>query len=628
MPATSHSHCTANNFLQLLFYKMNIAGAFVLLFCNSFLNSSAQAQVQLLTKNIETSKDDSSRVNALGKLAAYYFENYDEQKGDSVLNKQLAIAEATRDQQLIVRVLFNNPLNKSYILKNTKRQQQNRSWLLHALEYAKNNELNDYVSLAYCRLSAHEIEEGNMDKGLMMAHLAITTSFGSSKDSIKSLCALQLGNAYLKQGNALMAFKAFNNAYDLAVKSYERLLVPEVYRAIAAMYKTLEQYDIAIDYMFRSIEVFQRAGLRDEVAADYISLGKLYNYDIAREYLLKAEKLADSLNNKGLKLEAQKILFSYILTAEKPAIAIQFLQQHPDLVKLYEHIGPHYIDWMYAEVYLYGQMPDSAKVYFERAAPFFETGYSINQQKDFYAEMANSYYESTDRDIDKAIFYKEKSLELSRQVSGIRNIKTISYHLADLYEKKGNLEKALFYNKQYDLYKDSLYLLSKDKDLALLEIGNETKRKSEAEKLLQARIDRRHNLQYMIITISVLAAFVFLLFLGFFKLSKMTIQVMGFLSFISFFEFIIMLLDTYIHHVTHGEPLNIWLIKIGLLSFLLPFHHWLEEKVIHYLLSRKLIEAKSFSYFRKLLAKNKKSPVTVQPTGENVAVAERDVYVP
>jgi hypothetical protein len=68
-----------------------------------------------------------------------------------------------------------------------------------------------------------------------------------------------------------------------------------------------------------------------------------------------------------------------------------------------------------------------------------------------------------------------------------------------------------------------------------------------------------------------------------------------------------MLLDTYIHHITHGEPLKIWLIKIGLLSMLLPLHHYLEEKMIHYLLSKHLIESKSFSFLRKAFPARKKA---------------------
>ncbi|MBC7886318.1 MAG: tetratricopeptide repeat protein [Ferruginibacter sp.] len=602
--------------------KFFIAIRLAFIFLAGFTNLYAQGNEKSLIAKIEQAPGDSARIKALGKLANYYFENDERPRGDSVLGRQLQIAEASRNQNLMLWVLFKNPVNRFYDLNNSR---QDKSRLQYALEYAKNNELNDYVSLAYCRISAYELAEGNMDKGLSIANLAITTSFASSNDSVKALCGLQLGYAYLLQGNALMAFKAFNNAYDLAVKKYNRLLVAEVYRAIAAMYKTLGQPGIAIDYIFRSMDIFENAGLRDEVAADYIALGKLYSYGVAKEYLLKAEKLADSLNNKSLKLEAQNILFSYMMTKEKPSLVLQFLQQHKELVKLYDRKGPYYTDWMYGEVYLYGRMPDSARYYFEKAAPFFDSVSSINQQKDFYDELANSYYESKAADIDKAIFYKEKSLQLSKQVSGLREIKTISYHLSDLYERKGDLVKALFYNRQYDLYKDSLALLSKDKDLALLEIGNETKRKQEAAQLLQEKRDRLHNLQYMVITISVLTAFVLLLFLGLFKLSKLTIQVLGFLSFISFFEFIIMLLDTYIHHITHGEPLKVWLIKIGLLSMLLPLHHYLEEKVIHYLLSKKLIEAKSFFYLRKVFTRYKKTSAVAAPAGENIPVPEKNI---
>jgi len=440
----------------------------------------------------------------------------------------------------------------------------------------------------------------------------------SSNDSVKVLCALHLGNTYLIRGNAVMAFKAFNNAYDLATRKENRVLVAEVYRAIASMYKSLNQYSSAIDYLYRSLEIFRNERLREEVAADYISLGKLCSYNTAKDYLVKAEKLADTINNKGLKLEAQKILFSYIMTKEKPAVSILFLQQHPELVKLYEHNGSHYLDWMYGELYLYGHMHDSARHYFEKAAPYFETGYSINQQKEFYGEMAETYYQTSPLDIEKAIFFKEHFLQLSKQVSDLREIKTACIHLSNLYERKGDPRRALYYNRQYDLYKDSLELLSKGKDLALLEIGAETKRKNETALNQQRERDRQHNLQYMVITICVLTGFILLLFLGFFKLSKLTIKVMGFLSFISFFEFIIMVLDHYIHDITHGEPLKIWLIKIGLLSFLLPLHHFLEEKVIQYLLERDLIHSKNFVNLRKLLTRAKKKPAMAKPVAEEI----------
>jgi len=73
------------------------------------------------------------------------------------------------------------------------------------------------------------------------------------------------------------------------------------------------------------------------------------------------------------------------------------------------------------------------------------------------------------------------------------------------------------------------------------------------------------------------------------------IRVLGFFSFILFFEFIIMIADHKIYHITNNEPWKILLIKIGLIAFLLPFHHWIEKKVTQYLINNKILKMPRFS---------------------------------
>jgi hypothetical protein len=72
--------------------------------------------------------------------------------------------------------------------------------------------------------------------------------------------------------------------------------------------------------------------------------------------------------------------------------------------------------------------------------------------------------------------------------------------------------------------------------------------------------------------------------MGKFKVKPWFIRTLGFISFILLFEFIILLIDHQLHVLTNGEPLPILLVKIVIIAFLLPFHHWLEHKVIHYLM--------------------------------------------
>jgi hypothetical protein len=79
--------------------------------------------------------------------------------------------------------------------------------------------------------------------------------------------------------------------------------------------------------------------------------------------------------------------------------------------------------------------------------------------------------------------------------------------------------------------------------------------------------------------------------LGSFKVPKAVIRSMGFFAFIFFFEFIVLILDHKIMEITHHEPWKMLGIKIILIGFMLPFHHWLEHKVTHYLIEHKLVDA-------------------------------------
>jgi hypothetical protein len=99
--------------------------------------------------------------------------------------------------------------------------------------------------------------------------------------------------------------------------------------------------------------------------------------------------------------------------------------------------------------------------------------------------------------------------------------------------------------------------------------------------------------------------FTLLVLLGVFQVSEATIKLLGFFAFILLFEFIILIADTKIHHMTHGEPLPILAIKIVLIAILLPLHHWLEHKVVKYLTSRRLIIPTGRSVWKNILAKRK-----------------------
>jgi len=105
--------------------------------------------------------------------------------------------------------------------------------------------------------------------------------------------------------------------------------------------------------------------------------------------------------------------------------------------------------------------------------------------------------------------------------------------------------------------------------------------------------------------------FILLMMLGSLTVPSWLIKVLGFFSFILFFEFIIMIADHKIYHITNNEPWKILLIKIGLIAFLLPFHHWIEKKVTQYLINNKILKMPKFSF--KNTKQNASKPIKEVP---------------
>lgn len=564
--------------------------AIIVLCLTQPLTLTAQRTVEDRLYQAYSTAADSNRIYLLKQLSDYYYAKKDFAKGDSIIEKMIMRAEATMDRKKVLYAYYQNAGYSSTGTSTLARSGNSLLYTNRALDYAKATGMRDYMAMAYSNLAALYNADGNLVEALRFASLGFTTALGTGNDSAKVVCAIQLGNVYLQQADILTAYKTYTHAYNIAIGSEERFLFP-VLHAIAGLYKKLGNKEIARNYIFRSLALNNKNKNAAGQVSDYIFLAKLSNYIAAKDYLQTAIVLADSLQNGFQKNEAHIILFSYMLLQEKPSFVLSYLKSQPELSDIFTNTGPDYINWMKGEVYLYGGFPDSALPYFRAAETSFNKGYDLTSKKNFFGEYAYCY--QLLNHLPSAIKYYEKSLELSKTASDLVSLKAHSSALKSLYHQQGNYEKAFHYSLLYDHYKDSVDILSKEKDMALMEIENVAKEQQRAEKEAAEAIRIKYNLQYMFITIIVAAVFVLMLMIGAFKVSTFTIRVMGFFSLIFFFEFIILILDKWIHDITHGEPWKSWLIKIGIISILLPVHHFLEHKLIRYLLSRHLIKVRN-----------------------------------
>lgn len=545
-----------------------------------------------LLRAYDNARSDSERVVYLGKLSEYYYAYKDFNKGDSIIEKQIITAEGTLSKSLTLKAYFNNAAYRSANVITKDRLKDIRSYIERAYRYAKANGFTDYAAMASSNLSVLFNADGKTEEAFKYANQGFTTAYNTDNDSARVVCAVQLGNIYLQRSDVLTAFKTFTNAQNMAMEREDETLLPPVLNATALLYKKLGNEEIARNYAVKSLSINKKNHNQYGQIADNIFLAKLTNnYAAGKQYLQEALSLADASADLPMKIEAERILFLHMLLQESPQYMLGYLETRPELKQVFTNTGPEYLTWMFAEIYLYGGQPDTALYYFQKAEKAFDTGYDLTSKKNFFGEYA--YCLQTLNHTGEAIEFYRKSLSLSRSAGDLQSLQQHTGSLKKLYEQEGDYKLAYEYNVLYDHYKDSVDLLGKEKDIALLEIQNEEKEQQRKAELAARELQRRYNLQYMLITIIVATVFVLLIMVGMFRVSAFTIRLMGFLSLIFFFEFIILVLDNKIHHLTHGEPWKVWLIKIGIISFLLPVHHYLEHKLIHYLLSRHLIKVRS-----------------------------------
>ena len=581
------------------------------------LKAQDYATEKSLVQQLRSANSDSEKVYCLYDLINFYYAFNFEKKADSLREIQIITAQESGNQSLIQGVLF--PVYYNYITQNssTRRFQKELDFADQALEYAKSVNKNELVALAYSTMAAVYRNSGKPDLALKNAEIAFTTAISSGNDSVKIITALEWGDVFMQKKDLLMAYRKFSNADDIANNLRNPYLLSAVYNHFSLLYVKLGKIEKAKEYLLNSIALNAKAGNTKGLVKDYITIStKILDFVPAKTYLQRAALIADSLHDPVLMLQINYIQFVQYMINDNSENTFKFLKLHPDVEMSIHGLGQFNYEWVTGEIFLYSNKYDSAIVHLKKAEPFYNENFNISGRINFLSELAACYRGL--KLYHEAINYYTTTLLLTNGTLNTREKNNCLDALHQLYYETGDFKKAYEYELGFNLFKDSVNNLNKDRELVFLEIDTKNNRIQKENELAIQALERKHNAQYMLITITVAAVFLLLVLLGLFTVSTTTIRVLGFFSFIFLFEFITLLLDNWVHDKTHGEPWKIWLFKIFIISLLFPLHHWMEHKLIQYLLSRKLIHTGSLFSFKKLFGQHKKQTAPVEIITEAV----------
>lgn len=515
-------------------------------------------------------------------------------QSDSLAQLALEHADESRERRLMARMMLRDVQRLTTLPTGAARLDPTQ--YQRVIKFIQENRLDDLLPGAYAVASRLHLYRVELNKALDFANRAVEEANRLRTDTLQFRANSWLAYVYLTREEKVQAFRTYSRALRIAEETGRDDFRRAAYNAMAGTYAQMETFERAKDYAVKAIDIDRQAGKPAQLVQSIAYLGNLYvankQYALGekkfREALALAERIGDERQIYQAKLSLGNLFFEQ--NAWQRGLDY-FEKEHPELLSTYRTNG---IEWQLsislARIHSMLDNFGKAQELFEQARPGALASGSPAWQAayhQYHAEHLKRMKRGTE-----AIGGYRAALAGYQQMGTLSAVKDAAANLDTLYRQTGDFQQAYVYQALREATSDSLQKLSEAKEILQLEIENEAKAQELARQREEAATARRHNLQYLGISVGIVTLFVLLVMAGVFRVSVRTIRALGFFAFILLFEFIIYLADVQIHHLTHGEPIKILAIKVALIALLLPFHHWLEHQVIHYLTSHRLVETR------------------------------------
>lgn len=537
--------------------------------------------------------------------------NVNPKQADETGTQLITLAEESRDRKYMFKAYLSNGTRCSYMASQKVYSDKALSFYNKALELARQNRLTEETGIAQQHLAMFYLLIPDKEKAFSYITQASSLTATLSNDSLRAESFNIFGQVYQAKNENILALRSYLNGLRLAEELKNSPLIRNCYLYLSDFYADIEDYDKAIDYTtlaYKILESIKEKNVPYQKVVYTNNLGNLFakkkNYDIAISYFERSIRMADSLKFSTLKIPGYVSLLNQYLRMDEPQKALNYLnsKEGDELKKYLTNFGMSaVIDQAYGVVYTGLGRFDSAGILLEKARPMFENGGNEYNKVGFIAQLATYYNKSGNYKM--AISHYLQVKDISERNGWLENVEKAAKYLDTLYSKTGNLQESGKYNALYYQYKDSIKTLKRENEMRKEEADDEQQRLMRAQKEAEEIKKRRNNIQYLAIVIGIISLFVSMVILGMFKVSAGVIRAVGFFVFLMFFEFIFLIFKKNIYSITQGEPWKDLAFMIALAAILVPLHHWLEHKVLHYLTSHNRLTLAGYHIRRKIFGK-------------------------
>ncbi len=295
-----------------------------------------------------------------------------------------------------------------------------------------------------------------------------------------------LGTIYNMISNYAQSMEYSFKSLRLSEQEYDTTCMAQSLNNIGVSYRGLEQYDMAVEYYRKALALHEATGNKLGISSILNNLGIIY-------YLDKDFKNALECYTKSL------------LIKEK-------INDTSGFSRIYNIIGMIYKDL---------KMNTDALEYFKKAYYYATLTNNIHSQTSAKVNLGAIYFQMNE--LAKSEKWLLDAFETAKKINLKDQMKESGTTLSELYEKKKNFPKALYYFKLAAQIRDSLLSSENNTKIAILQIQyNLDKKQKEIDSLsTDARLQEKESEKYMLFMITFASAFVLICLLVIFLLRNM-----------------------------------------------------------------------------------------------------------
>ncbi|MBA4298531.1 MAG: hypothetical protein C0433_00245 [Cyclobacterium sp.] len=246
--------------------------------------------------------------------------------------------------------------------------------------------------------------------------------------------------------------------------------------------KELNRQDEGFEVLLKALRIAEHNKNQSAIAKVHYKLSDVFDYkgDSQKQYssLLKAKSYFKNTQNLLDIANVNSSLLNYHFSSGDLDSASLYAQKCLEFFEPYgfqEETGITY--GMLGNVAFKKNNYTDAVIYFEKALARFADQKSQN----YAGYLFNIGYAYTKTgDYKSALDYLEKSLAIRKELKGYSDLQESYQGLAETYQKKGDYKNAYDYLSLYQVYKDSAFNETKNKQLTELETQYETEKKDKA----------------------------------------------------------------------------------------------------------------------------------------------------